>query len=291
MWARDVPAGFRRDTDAPVLSCATSTMPMETTVSTPSLPAARHAWRHLRSTAALALALGLCSVSTGCIVRVYQPMSGLHRPVVVDPRLPNFQDVKLDIHCVPDGLLNGQEASALCQKVGLLFENQGALVRTHISEGRFEDEDYEGGPDSEEGAEVPADAEPPTALTLELRAREVHSSNDPLSWAFCLASLTIVPAITEATFVQDVVIRDGSGFLLVSDSLEGRLVRRFGAGPWVGNAIADLWRAEEDKLSGERASRDLSDDLYLQLSQLAFNAKMHAEVLQSGLVGRAGGGP
>jgi hypothetical protein len=213
-------------------------------------------------------------------------MSGLHRPVVVDPTLPNFDDVQLDVHCIPAGLLSGQEASALCAKVGTLFENQGARVRTHVSEGREDDEGFE---IDEEGEGTASDV-PRTALSVVLRAREVHSSNDPLSWAFCFASFTLVPAITESTFAQEITIRDGSGSLLLSDTLEGRLVRRFGFGPWAGNAIADLLRAEDDKLSGERASRALSDDLYTQLSQLVFNAKLHAQVLQEAATARAEGG-
>jgi hypothetical protein len=210
-------------------------------------------------------------------------MSGLHRPVVVDPRLPNFPDTRMDVHCVPGDFLSNEETGALCQKVGALFEMQGALVTTHLSAGRSEDDVVDEAPteaaDGEEGPPVD-DAAPRTELTLELRSRRLHVSRHPLSWALCVASFTLLSGVTEYTFAQSVVIRDGSGFLLLSDSLEGRIVRRFGFGSWAGNAVFDLWREDADKLTGDVADRNLSADLYQQLSQLVFNAKMHAEVLQ-----------
>jgi hypothetical protein len=227
----------------------------------------------------LALCLAFSGVSTGC-VRVYQPLSGLHRPVVVDPQLPNFQDVHLSVRCIPGDLLNPQEAGALCQKVGTLFENQGALVSYGDEEEEEEDEEDE--ESSEEGGESEP-SEPPTDLILELRARELHQANNLLSWAVCLATFTVVPAVSEATFAQDVVIRDGTGSLLVSESLEGRLVLSFGAGTWVGNKLLDwVWREEPDKLTGDVVNQDISNDIYRQMSQMLFNAKMQSQVLREG---------
>jgi len=228
----------------------------------------------LRRAVPIALAL-LLPVVSGCMVRVYQPLSGLHRPVVTDPRMPNFRDTRIDVHCVPGDLLNNQQASALCQKVRVLFENQGAQVRTYLSAGRTDEDSVEA-----IGTEGAVGAAPRTELSVELRARKVHASNHPLSWAFCIASFTVLPGVTESTFAQDLVVRDGSGFLLVSDSLEGRIVTRFGFGPWLGNAIFDLWRDEPDDVLGEAMSQDLSSDLYRQLTQIVFNAKMHARVLE-----------
>lgn len=231
----------------------------------------------LRGLTLAILALLLSVAASGCVVRVYQPLSGFHRPIVADPRLPNFQDTQLDVHCVPGGILNEQEAGVLCQKVRALFENQGARVRTHLSAGMSEDDEVDEVP-----SEATAASEPRTELSLELRARRVHASQHPISWVLCWGSLSLLPGVVEATFAQDIVIRDGEGFLLLSDSLEGRLVTRFGSGAWLGNAIADLWRDDEEKVLGEAANRDLSRDLYGQLTQLVFNAKMHAEVLQQG---------
>ncbi len=232
--------------------------------------------RRSRPSVALALWLTLvCSVTAGC-VRIYQPMSGLHRPAVVDPQAANFEDLRLTVHCVPGGLLSRGDASSLCRKVGTLFENQGAQVTIIDTVGRSDA--IEEGLTEEAGEES---SEPQTDLTLELRARKLHEATHPLSWVLCIGTLTLLPGITEATFAQDVSIRDGNGFLLVSDSLEGRMVERFGGGPWVGNWLLDVvWRDKEDRLTGGAADRDLSADLYQQLSQLTFNAKMQWQVLR-----------
>ncbi len=238
----------------------------------PSLNAPR------RTAAAQCLALVLLAAGTGC-VRVYQPMSGLHRPAVVDPQAANFNDVHLTVHCVPGDLLEPQHASTLCDRVSTLFENQGAQVRTLITARGLAEDVREENPTEAEGDEAP---EPPsTDLVLELRARKLHKSHNAVSWALCILTFTLLPGQSESTFAQEVTIRDGDGFLLVSDSLQGRIVSRFGAGTWVGNKLMDLvWRDHEDKLTGPVMAEDLSADLYLQLSQLLFNAKMQWQVLR-----------
>lgn len=219
----------------------------------------------------LALALG----GSGC-VHVYQPMSGLHRPVVIDTGIANFQDVALDIYCLPGRGLALGEAASLCRKVAQLFENQGAQVSTALHERRLVD------PTDAvvDGGESPPRA---TSLVLELRAHDLDVSKDPLSWLLCFGTFTLVPGVTEITFAQDVVIRDASGFLLSSETQRGRIVRRFGLGAWGGNTLLDLiWRDKRDQITGYPADRALSADLYQQLSQLVFNAKMRTMVLQEG---------
>ncbi len=218
----------------------------------------------MRRSAALAIGLALAA-GPGC-VRAYQPLSGLNGPVVVDPTLPNFEDVHLDVHCVPGDALTRPEASILCRKLQVLFENQGASVVTHASEG-----------ETEAPEQVP---DRPVRLSVELRARDLHESRHAVSWALCIVTFTLLPGVLETAFAQDVVIRDDSGFLLVTDTLEGRLVERFGLGTWAGNALLDLTlRDDDEKVTGEAAERALSSDLYRQLSQLVFNARMHARVM------------
>lgn len=224
-----------------------------------------------------ALALALSWAASGCTVHVYQPLSGLHDPVLVDPRAPNLTDVSLHVVCVPGDYLDNMDARRLCDRVGKLFEIQGARVTTATNRPLREPELGD-----DEGAELTAQAatEPTTHLVVELRSDELHTTNNTLSWALCLATLTLAPAYSESTFAQEVVIRDGTGFLLARDRLEGRIVRSFGLGPWVGNKVADwAWREKEDELSGKAANADLSADLYGQLSQLVFNARMRARVL------------
>lgn len=217
------------------------------------------------STAALSAGAG------GCVVHTYQPLSGLHDPVVVDPTAPNLTDVDLDVVCVPKDLLTDQTAGALCRRVGLLFENQGARVTTSI------------GVAPEPDDEVPAEGPRPVSLRLELRARQLHQASHPLSWAATIATLSIVPAMSEFTFEQDVVVRDASGFLLAEDTLRGRMVHWYGFGAWASNQLLDLTiREDADEVVGDGADRDLSTDLYRSLSQTVFDARMQARVLAAG---------
>ena len=212
------------------------------------------------------LLLGLCAAASGCMVHTYQPLSGLRRPILIDTQATNFQDVRLKVRCSQGDLLSRVEARSLCRKVRALFENQGARV---LSDDGLDDVGAGASPDQT------------TDLELELVARKVYTSNRPLTWALCAVSFTLLPGISEETFAQDIVIRDGSGFLLARDSLEGRLVHRFGAGPWVGNKLADwLVRGDDEKLTGDTAEVELSADMYGQLSQIVFNAKMQWQVLQ-----------
>ena len=90
-----------------------------------------------------------------------------------------------------------------------------------------------------------------------------------------------MPAVTESSFAQDVTIRDGTGFLLSTDTLEGRLLRRFGVGAWATNKLLNRTvRSEDEKITPDSAKEDLSADLYRQLSQLVFNAKVQWRVQQ-----------
>lgn len=227
-----------------------------------------------RGSGGLRGALCLASaLQVGCAVHVYQPLSGLHQPVLIDPSVANFQDLNLAIYCPPGDHLDGGEAGALCRKVGVLFENQGAVVTTATRDRRLADEAPPPGEPGEEAA-------PRADLVLELRTTELRTANDPVSWLLCWGTFTLVPAVTESIFTQEVIIRDGSGFLLESRSLRGRIVRSFGLGTWLGNKALDLvWRDKEDELTGDVAKRELSADLYQQLSQLVFNAKMRSQVL------------
>lgn len=223
----------------------------------------------------LLLAVGLFG---GC-VNVYQPISGLHRPVVVDTGVANFQDLRIAVYCPPGDLVNREQARSLCTKVGTLFENQGARVVTSTSrrglKGRYSRLNLSSSRDSTD------QEHPPVDLTLELRSRQVHEHRHPFLTVLCVLTYTIVPAVHDSTFAQDVIIRDGNGFLLVSDTLQGQIVRYTGLGIWMGNKVLDLvWREEQDRLTGDAAKRDLSADLYSQLSQLVLNARLRSQVLQ-----------
>lgn len=234
----------------------------------------------MRGRAVLVLCLSVLfwALTSGC-VKVYQPVSGLQRPVVVDTQVANFQDVRLAVYCPPGDLVNPEEARALCQKVATLFENQGAQVTTFTTDRRLGDDVLDDDPAVAEADEAAQAAL--IDLAIELRGRQVHQKTDELSWVLFAGTFTLVPGVSEFTFAQDVVIRDASGFLLVSDSLQGRIIRYSGAGTWITNKILDRgWRDEEDRRIGDKPHTELSEDFYGQLSQLLFNAKMQWQVLQ-----------
>jgi len=99
-------------------------------------------------------------------------------------------------------------------------------------------------------------------------------------WVLCWASATLIPALTEYTFAQDIKILDGDGFLLASDTLQARFVRYFGLAAWGFNGLADLlWRPDSEELTGKSMVRSFTRDYYGHLSQLAFHARMRSMVL------------
>lgn len=205
-------------------------------------------------------------LTTGC-VHVYQPVAGLNAPVVVDTGAQNFTELNLEVVCNQGELLNRQEARVLCQNTATLFRNQGAQVTTRLGRERAYTQEEQGEPR-------------PIDLTVELTSREVHTFKDPVMWTLCVLSASVVPAVSESSFALDVVVRDGTGFLLASDSLEGRIIQRTGVGVWALNKALDVGREEKDQLSEDVAKQDLSNDLYGQLSQMVFNAQLQWEVLQ-----------
>lgn len=214
------------------------------------------------SSTALLLALGACT-------HTYQPLQGLHTPVVVDPTAPNLVGVDLTVRCVPgSGTLARGDARSLCRKVGILFESQGATVHVADSRGTVDPLDDE------------APTETTTDLVLELRARDVPPENHSVSYALAYATLTLLPAVEEYPFALDVTVRDGSGFLLAEERLAGRVVARYGVGPWVASHLVDRGlRREKDWATEAAASEALSKDLYGQLSQLVYNAKVQWALL------------
>ncbi len=211
-----------------------------------------------------ALGVALTGLLAGCTT-LYQPVSGLHRPVAIDLDVANFAGTVLELQCLPGPVLLDWDAEELCRKLAQLYENQGAEVHTRITEGKVPDLD--GGGEEAEAAAPAVVAAPAQGgagklhLSLRISSRLLH---DEKSW--------ILPWMTkDYTFAQDVVVRDETGFLLVRDTLIGRLVKRMG-----------FFGGAED---------DLSRDFYRHMSQVAFNAKMRRQVLGEARPGVGGGGP
>lgn len=215
--------------------------------------------------------LACALLGAGC-VHTYQPLSGLHDPVVVDPALPNFSGLRLDVYCAPGETLKESEAVQLCDRVGALFEGQGAVVKTIVADPQLEGEGL--GMDLGEG-----ETREPAELVLELRGGPGSRQEHPVSWGLFSLTFTLVPAVWESTFTQQLTVRDDTGFLLARRELRGRLIHSYGAGVWAGNWILDwLVREESERLSRDSLNRDLSADLYGQLSQAVFDATQQRRV-------------
>lgn len=211
---------------------------------------------------------------TACVY-AYHPMSGLNGPLVIDPTVRNFEGLKLGVHCPPGGDLANADRDRLCRRISTLFENQGAVVETSTDVGLAPAPDLF----AEEGA-PPAAPEPGSDLVLLVRSRVLHRENPTLSWIVSLATFTLVPAKEEEAFALDVTVSDNGGFLLVEDSLQGRITRRIGVGTAAVNWTVDrVVRTREERMTHQNAQQELSADLYGHLSQLVFNAQMRSGVL------------
>jgi hypothetical protein len=231
-----------------------------------SVAAGRAAMRARIPRRTLAL-MALLAASTGCVTTIYQPLTSLQRPVAVDPRIANFEGQRLLLRCHPGDYLSNSDAQTLCRGVGTSFRNQGAVVDMEIPR-----------PGRPARARE-ADAQPD--LVIDLKGRLLHRENSNLLYILAYMTLTLVPAVDEFTFAQDVTIRDRQGTLLLQDSLQARFIQYVGVGVWAVNWALDVTvREDEDELSGKAPHRAFSRDFYGQLSQLAFNAHMRQVVLR-----------
>ena len=213
-----------------------------------------------------ALLLLLAGLGSGCVT-VYQPQLSLQRPVVIDTEVGNFDGLKMLLRCVPGEYQDEFEARKLCNNLRPLFVNQGAQVKVEVPAKRgLPREDKDARPD----------------LIVDLNARLLHEESSPIYWFFSLATFTLLPAIHDFTFAQDIVVRDTNGFVLATDSLQGRFVRYFGLGSLLFIWIPDLiYRARSEKLSGTSQQEEFSRDFHGQLSQIVFHARMRSMVMHS----------
>ncbi len=211
----------------------------------------------------LLTALLLAATSTGCVT-AYQPLLSLQRPMAIDPDVANFEGQKVLVRCIPGDYLEEDESQQLCRQVRTLFVNQSATVEVEVPRKNAGPTERTFKPD----------------LIIELRARLISESNNFFSWVLCIGSFTLIPSLFELEFAQDVAVRDATGFLLASDSLQARIVRQFGLGVWGVNGLLDLIvRPKSEKVTGTWAKDALSKDLFGHISELAFHARMRAAVM------------
>jgi hypothetical protein len=207
--------------------------------------------------------------TAGCAV-AYQPLSGLHTPSVVDPTHPNLRGVRVTLACTSDAVAARESARRLCERVEQLFEVQGAAVDLRDQ-----------GPAPIGGAADPA--LPPTDAHLLVALHEDRPQRDahPLTLAASVLTATLAPWMQEQRIGQSVTVRDASGVLLRSDAFEARVVTSTGVAVWAGNALADrLWRPDEQQVTRDAAWKQLSGDLYQQLSQIVYDAAVQQRLRQ-----------
>lgn len=232
-----------------------------------------------------ALALALASMLSSSCVTIYEPGDALRKPSVIDPRLANFQGTRVFVRCkqpkrpdetildrvIPNPLNN--DGDALCQKVRTLFANQGAEVETAVVRGDpSEARPTEGKPD----------------LVIDLATRVLYDEENALLGVANCVSCTLVPTRQELRYAQTITVRDGDGALLKESEFKSRFVTFSGCGIWSVNYLLDVFfRDDANDLIGDTpfdpdgaGRRDHSKDFYGQLSQLAFNARVRARLLQ-----------
>lgn len=209
-----------------------------------------------------AVAVVACA-TTGCVT-TYQPLLALQRPLAINPELANFEGQKVLVRCLPGEYLDAADAERLCRQVRTLLTSQSATVEVEVPKKNAGFATTSFKPD----------------LVIELNARLLNEDNRPWWWLICFASFTLIPATSEYEFAQDITIRDASGFMLASDSLQGRFVQQFGLGVWGVNGLLDLIvRPKGQAITGNGYQRDFSKDYFGQVSQLAFHARMRAKVM------------
>jgi hypothetical protein len=128
--------------------------------------------------------LTLVACASSCVT-VYQPVTSLQRPTVIDPASPNFKDMNIRVRCVPnaEGADPG-ESEDLCRNMSALLSNQGAHVQTEVPE----DADKPAQEDDGKEERKPRDGKPD--LTIEIKSRRLHNDNSPWLWALCYLTLT-----------------------------------------------------------------------------------------------------
>lgn len=217
----------------------------------------------LRVTCAL---VALC-LGPGCFVTVYQPLTSLQRPVVVDPQLANFEGLNLLVRCVPGEHLDFSASQQLCRQVSTLFRNQGAEVEIEVPR---------------DGRSYPRDEEAKRPdLIMDLSARLLDEERSTLLSILSGLTFTLIPSVTDYSVAQDVTIRDSKGALLATDTLQARFVEYFGVGIWSVNWVLDLTvRPDDEEFTGDAPKKEFSRDFYGSLSQLLFNAHVRSVVLR-----------
>lgn len=209
------------------------------------------------------VAVASMGLLSGCVATFYQPLTSLQKPVLVDMQAPNFQGRNMLIRCYKNEHFDAGSASKVCKNVRTLFVNQGAQVLTQT-------------PEEGRAVAFPENEKTPD-LVVDIRSRKTRVENSPAALTVLHGlTFTLVPVFTESQFTQDVIIRDGTGFILTQDTLSARIVEY--SGVLVGG-LKSLEGAIQKNDPNQAELQKYSTDFYGQLSQLAFHAHMRARAM------------
>lgn len=211
---------------------------------------------------------------SGCVT-VYQPLVGLQQPIAIDPQDPgNFVATSVLVRCHSS---EGVEADVLCRNVRSSLSKQGATVATEVVKPQRASS-------TEKREVVPQ-------YIIDVTSKVLHHEQSALMTLLCIASFTLVPAVADATYAQELTIRDSQGFLLAKDILQSRFIESFGLGVWAVNGLVDLIaRPKNEQVTGDRYKEDFTRDFHGRLSQALHNAKVKTRVLESFSVAPAAAG-
>lgn len=215
--------------------------------------------------AALPLLLAVLA-SSGCVT-LYQPQRTVHGPVVIERSPKNFEGLRVLVRChAHERHLPAGDARKLCGRIARDLEAQGAETEWVVPSRRGVEEVPFGG----EGAD----------LTVVIESRIDHERDYALSACCSACTCTILPVVSEQSFSQRVAVYGRDRSVLTEDILRERFVEYFGCGVYSLNWLLDwLVRDEDSHLSGEAPRKRFAEDFYGQIRQLAFNARVRAEVL------------
>jgi hypothetical protein len=202
------------------------------------------------------------------MVTLYQPQHAIHRPVVLERSVANFAGLRVLVRCnAHDRFLPTGDASRLCGKLARDFEAQGAQAEWVVPRGRgaVETVPFEGA-----GAD----------LTVQVESRIDHAYDNRISACLSGCTCTLLPSVSEQTFSQRVVVIGRDRSVLAEEVFRERFVEYGGCGVWSANWLLDwIVRSKADAVSGDAAKLHFTRDFYGQIRQLAFNARVRAEIL------------
>jgi hypothetical protein len=202
---------------------------------------------------------------SGCVT-VYQPLVGLQRPYAVNPLASNnFEGTRLLVRCHD---ADGVEADELCPKLRSMFSKQGAAVSTELVR------------PNRSIASAPRGEAP--QFIIDVKSKVISRSSSPISWILNVVSFTLVPGFMEATFGQDVVVRDGEGFILAQGGFQERFVTSFGFGVWALNGLMNwLVRPKDQQVDADGQRAEFTQDFQGHMSQLLYNARVRSRVMHN----------